>query len=217
MVEIARVPERLENRVREAQDENILRSFFPEKMIDAVGLLFGKRTTHDAIEFARGGEIGAERFLDDDARPTAFACFVQAGAPEMFHDWFELIGRDREIEKSIAARAAFGVDLVQALSQTFVARLIAEVALMVVNRLRKSIPDFVANRLARKFSRRFLEFFSKVTVGFFAPGETDDGDGGWQIAVGREIIKSGNEFAMGQIAGRAEDHDAAWLRNGAGR
>ena len=42
VIEIARVPERLENRVGETQDENVLRGFFPEKMIDAVGLLFGK-------------------------------------------------------------------------------------------------------------------------------------------------------------------------------
>ena len=107
-----------------------------------------------------------ERFFDDDARPTAFARFVQAGGLEMFHDRLELIGRDREIEKPVAARAAFGVDLVQAFGQTFVAGFIAEVALMIVNRLRESIPDFVANRLARKFSRRFLKFFAKVVVGF---------------------------------------------------
>src|ERR1035441_7499356 len=115
----------------------------------------------------------------------------------MFHDWFELIGRDGKIEKPVAACAAFGVDFIQALRQTLVAGFIAEVALMIVNRLRESIPDFVANRLARKFSRRFLEFLSKVAVGFFAPGEADDGNSGRQIAVGREIIKSGNEFAMG--------------------
>ena len=71
-----RVPERRENRVRESEDEDVLRGFFAQKMIDAVGLLFGERVADDSVELARRGEIGAERFLDDYAGPAPFAGFI---------------------------------------------------------------------------------------------------------------------------------------------
>src|SRR6266571_1044876 len=71
MIDVARVPERLENRVRESQHQNVLRGLFAEKMVDAVGLTFIERVVDDAIQLARRGKIGAERFFDDDARPAS--------------------------------------------------------------------------------------------------------------------------------------------------
>ncbi len=38
MIDVVRVPERLENRVRKSQDEDVLRGFFSEKMVNAVSL-----------------------------------------------------------------------------------------------------------------------------------------------------------------------------------
>ena len=42
MIDVARIPERLENRVGEAQHQNVLRRFFSEEMIDPIGLFFAK-------------------------------------------------------------------------------------------------------------------------------------------------------------------------------
>ncbi len=113
MIDVMRVPERREDRVREAKHQNVLRRFLAEKMIDPVGLLFGEGIVDDAIQFARRLQVSAERFLDDHARPASFAGLVQTGGLEMFQNRFELVRRDREIEKAIAARAAFLVDLIQ--------------------------------------------------------------------------------------------------------
>ena len=77
MIDVAGIPERLENGVREPENENVLRGFLPEKMIDPIGLLLGKCVAHDPIQLARGGEIGAERFFDNDPRPASFARLVQ--------------------------------------------------------------------------------------------------------------------------------------------
>ena len=38
MIDVAAIPDRLENRVREPQNQNVLRGLFAEKMIDPVGL-----------------------------------------------------------------------------------------------------------------------------------------------------------------------------------
>ena len=106
MIDVARVPERLENRVGKPQHQDVLRGFLAEEMIDPVGLLFGEGIAHDAIELARRGEIGAERFFDDDARPASFAGLVQARGFQVLEDRLELVGRDREIKETVAARAA---------------------------------------------------------------------------------------------------------------
>src|ERR1700682_2948284 len=129
----------------------------------------------------------------------------------MFQDRFELIGRDREIEKAVPARAAFLVDLVETLGQFLVSGFVGKSALRIENRLRESLPNLVTHRLPRKFARRFLKFFPELVIGFLASSETDHGDGGRQFAIGGQIIKRGNEFAMREIAGCAEDNDTARL------
>ncbi len=53
LVDVVRVPEGREDRVRKSQDQNVLRGFLAEEMIDAISLLFGKGTADDAIEFPR--------------------------------------------------------------------------------------------------------------------------------------------------------------------
>jgi len=52
MVDVVRVPERREDRVGKAQHKDVLRRFFPQKMIDSLRLLFSKRIANGAIEFA---------------------------------------------------------------------------------------------------------------------------------------------------------------------
>ena len=209
MIDIVPVPKRREDRIRKAQHQNVLGCFFPEKMIDPIGLFFCERIADDAIEFARGRKIGSERFFDDNPRPAPFARFVQTCRLQVFQDRFELIRRGREIKKTIAACPPLLVDLVQTLRQTFVAGLVFKFALVIKNGLRESFPDFVAHRLPGEFSCRVLELASKFVIAFFATRKANDRDRGRQLAVGREIVESGDELAMSEVAGRAENHDAA--------
>src|SRR2546430_502292 len=91
----------------------------------------------------------------------------------MFQDRLELVRRDREIKKPVTACAPFLVDLIEALRQTFEARLIAKIALMIENRLAEFFPNLVSPGLARKFSNRLFHFLPKFVIAFFASGETD--------------------------------------------
>src|SRR5262249_32110822 len=113
MIDVACIPKRFENSVRESQHQNVLRSLFAEEMVDAVGLTFLERLANDSIQFARRGKIGAERFFDDNARPASFPGAIQSGVPQIFQDSLELVRPGREIEKAIAASAPFVVDLFQ--------------------------------------------------------------------------------------------------------
>src|SRR5438046_1909749 len=49
VIDVARVPDWLENRIGETENENVLRRLLPEKMIDAVSLIFGEDIGHDPI------------------------------------------------------------------------------------------------------------------------------------------------------------------------
>ena len=42
MIDVAAIPERLEDRVRETQHHDVLRGLFAEEMIDPVGVIFRK-------------------------------------------------------------------------------------------------------------------------------------------------------------------------------
>src|SRR5438067_13160035 len=76
VIDVTRVPDRLKNRVGETENQNVLRRFFAEKMVDPVSLVFTESVPHDPIQFARGSEIAAKRLFNDDACPTAFLWFV---------------------------------------------------------------------------------------------------------------------------------------------
>ena len=52
VIDVVRVPERREDRVGKAKHKDVLRRFLPQKMIDSVRLLFGKRIADSAIELA---------------------------------------------------------------------------------------------------------------------------------------------------------------------
>ena len=100
-------------------------------MIDPIGLLLSKGILNDPVQLTSRREIGAEGFFDNDASPTSFLCFVQADRFEVFQNRLELIRRDRKIKEAISSRPALFVDLIQLSGESFVARLIAKVALMI--------------------------------------------------------------------------------------
>ena len=162
-------------------------------------------------------EIGAEWFLQNDARPASFASLVQSGFLQILHDRFELIRRSREVEKAIAARPALLVEPVEALREFLVTGFVAKLALMIEERLGKAVPDFVAHRLPGKFAGRFLHFLAKFLIALRTAGETHHRHRRGEFAVRGDIVKRGNEFAVCQVAGRAKNHHRARLRHRFGR
>ena len=191
-----------------------MRGLFPEKVIDPVGLILGKCLAHNPIEFARGGEIGAERFFDNDPRPAPIARLVQTSLLKILHDGLELVRRDREIKKPITAGPALPINFLEALRQALVAGRIVELTLMIENGLGEAVPDFVAHRLARKFPGGFFLLLAEFLVRFRATRKTDHRQRWRQFAIGRDVVERGNQFPHRQVAGRPENHDRARLRHG---
>src|SRR5207249_11045142 len=65
------LPQRLEDRVRESEHEQVLDRLLPEVVVDAVDLLLAEDGAELAVEGPRALVIASERLLDDDARPAA--------------------------------------------------------------------------------------------------------------------------------------------------
>ena len=84
---------------------------------------------------------------------------------------------------------------------------------MIKERLREGFPNILANLLTRKLLCCFAEFIPEFLVGLGASGETNDRDCWWELTVSGNVVQGRNQFAMGQIAGCAEDNDRAWLRH----
>ena len=65
VVDVVAVPDRLEDRVGEAQHEQVLHRLFAEVVVDAVDLLLVEHGVDHLVELLGGGQVGAERLLDD--------------------------------------------------------------------------------------------------------------------------------------------------------
>ena len=211
VIDVAGVPVRFEDGVGEAQDHDVLGGFFAQVMVDAVGVLFGEGVGDGFVEAAGGGEVFAEGFFTDDAGPFAFGGMIEAGGFEVFEDGFEELGGGGEVEEAVGGGAAFGVELVEEAAQGFVAFDILELALMVVNGLRETGPEFLGVGLAGVFFIGGFEFGAEDFVAFFTAGEADDFELRGEIAAGCDVVECGDEFAVGEIASGTKDDDGAGL------
>src|SRR5215472_3046629 len=70
VINVAVVPDGLEDAVAEAKHQDVLDRFFPEIVIDAVDLAFGEYPLDFLIEIFGGPEIVAKGFLKNDAAPV---------------------------------------------------------------------------------------------------------------------------------------------------
>src|SRR5579875_208978 len=112
VIDVAPVPYRLEDAVRQAKHQDVLYRLFAEIVVDAINLVFFKDFADLAIEFARRCEIMAEWLLDNETRP-ALAISVQAGRAEALDNFGILARRRREVKDAITARAALMIEHVQ--------------------------------------------------------------------------------------------------------
>ena len=67
VVDVAPVPDGLEDGVGEAQGEDVLDRLLPEVVVDAVHLLLGERGVHTGVEIAGALLVVPVGLLDDDA------------------------------------------------------------------------------------------------------------------------------------------------------
>ena len=82
VVDVAAVPERLEDRVGEPQHQHVLHGLFAEVVVDAIDLLFGKDLMRGLVQLLGRLQVGAKRLFDHDP-PHAARFIGQAGRAEI--------------------------------------------------------------------------------------------------------------------------------------
>src|ERR1019366_9808500 len=103
VVDVAAVPERLENAVAEPEDEDVLRGFLAEIVVDAEDLPLAEDVRKLLVQRARRLQVAPERFLHDEPRPrTSVHTADEARLAEVAHDAADRRRRDRKIIEAVA-------------------------------------------------------------------------------------------------------------------
>ncbi len=102
VVDVAAGPGALEQRVGEAQHQEVLDRFLAEIMVDPVGAVLRQDARDGVVDLARRGEIAAQRLFKDDARGRR----QDVGGGEILANRDEEVRRRREVERAHAAIVA---------------------------------------------------------------------------------------------------------------
>jgi hypothetical protein len=116
VVHVALVPERLEDPVRETEDEDVLNRLLREVVVDPVDLLFVEDAPQGPVQRPGGLEVVAERLFDDDPRPAVLGP-GEPLVPQEFDDLRVGVRRRRQVEDPIPLPPPLPLDLLQGRSE----------------------------------------------------------------------------------------------------
>ena len=102
MVQVAAVPERLEDGIGEPEHQDVLDRFLGQVMVDAEDLAFLIIGMDQLVQLAGRGEVAAEGLLDHDVA-AARVLPGKPGGAEVVDNGLEHLRRDGEIEDPVAA------------------------------------------------------------------------------------------------------------------
>src|SRR6185503_3049784 len=86
VIDVAPVPERLEDPIAEPEDQQVPDGLLPEVVVDAVDLRLAEDPEDLAVEPLRRLEVAPERLLDDDPAPAPVVLLVVETAPSDLRD-----------------------------------------------------------------------------------------------------------------------------------
>ena len=208
------VPDRFEDRVPQAEGQDVLDRFLAEVMVDPIDLVLTQHPRDVTIESAGTLEVVAERLLDDNPAPGAFLVLGidQAGLAELFDDRREELGGDGEIEQPVSVRSVGMVERVELFFEMFVA-----LGVIKGSRGEHDVAGEFGPELGEVGIVRVLETLfqlgAKLVVGPVAAGEADDGVFGGEVPSSKQVVECRGELAMRQVAGRAKQHHRTGIGN----
>ena len=218
-VDVAPVPDRLEQPVPEAEDRQVLNRLLAEVVVDPIDLVLGEHLGDLAVQRSRGLEVVAERLLDDHARPAPLGADGaialarrEPGVVEMAHDLRVEARRNGQVEEAVAGGAAVPVDAIEALRELGVGGRVVEVAALVLDRGGDRLPDLRLDRaVATVLVDPVQQVVAELVVGPFASREAHAGELRRQEPVEEAVVEGGRELALGEVARRAADDHRARL------
>ena len=219
VVHVLLVPDRLEDAVGEAEDQDVLHRLLAEVMVNAEDLPFGKGALQEAVQLARARQVMAERLLDDQPRPGRTLCVRsrQARLAKAFRDGAEEVRLRGEVEDIIARDAVFLRDSLQAFAERLIVLRLVEFPAMVEQPRREPRPEVL--RLVRRFLVRerfdaLAHRLGETGVGLRPAREPDDRELLRLEPLPEKAVDRRDQLALRQVAGGAENHQDERLRHG---
>ncbi len=201
VVDVRRAPDRLEQRVGEAQGHQVLHGFLAQVVVDAEHAGFVEHPADGLVDRPRRVQRMAQRLLQHDARLRP----GQAGDGEVLRDGREQARRGGQVVHQHAALAALEVP-----------RQAAEVGALrgvhgeVVEALGEAAPGF-GGEVAARHLRPAVALGEGEEGGVVqrAAGEGEDPRIGRQAVLPVQAIERRKQLVQGQVASAAEDQDVA--------
>ena len=169
---------------------------------------------HRAIDFERARQIVADWLFDDDAREVRRGRRGdQTGLGQPLDRVANRLGRYRQVVNAIGREAARLFDSFK-FSFKFCETVGTVEAGQVVEAVGELRPARLVDLQARESGRPVVRAFAEIVERHFAPRESQHRAlrRHHALAARDEIVQRRNQLALGEIAGRAENHDRAWRR-----
>ncbi len=194
--QIVAVPRRFDQSVGEPQRQDVLHRFLSQEVVDPVHLILADDVLQCGVEFAGGFEVGAERLLHDDA-----GVLGQPFAAEHADHRLRGLRRNREVDQRAGV-----------LTEAFV-RLLDRgreiLAVVGIGDLKAHAPQQVVEHLLVDVVDEFLQLAADLVAELVigarrVAARSDDGVVLGQASCSRQVVQTGEELALGQIASRTE-------------
>ena len=149
VIDVAAVPDGLENSVGETERHDVLDGLFTQIMIDAIDLLLVGELEQFLIEGFGRFQVVTERLFDHHPTPVVVVLLHQAGGRELFNNRTEEARSRRHVKEHVLMGGVIAVDLGQAILDLRIKRVIVEIAGKIIEAAREVIPG-----VDRRCSRR---------------------------------------------------------------
>ena len=178
-------------------------------MVDAEHARRVEHLGDHTVELLGAGQIVAERLLDDHASPCALGRAGQSAVGELTRHHGERPRRHRHVEGMVAARAPIAIQFSDRVAQPRERRGVIERPLHETDALCELLPRRFTERGAAMLLHMLADEIPEMVFGPVAACEAGQSEARRQQAAVGEVIDRGQQFLARQIAGHAEDHDAA--------
>src|SRR6266404_2153231 len=209
VVYISMVPDRLEDPIAEAKDQDVLDGFLPEVVINTVDLIFRQHFPDLLIEGLGRIKVAAKGLFKYYAAPMAVFLFRQSCRAEIIHDDAKKRRARGKIEKVVSFSVVFCIHFSQCLRQARVKAGFVEFAAYVVQAAQQPVAQLGLNLGSGKVLELLAHLLAERFSGIVVPANADNGKfTGKQVAL-CQVVESREQFAGRKVARGAENHHHA--------